>query len=152
MPDCMDYLARQGVHRVDGITNTQRTLDWDIPCLSITCNNAPIFTRPHIPCAIRLKEGANKGKDVQFTKTHVARSATNTHKLQELERREHHPQNQSCSWIQVWTIVMYSPLPAGMVCVKLILCLFIHVELYSNNILVIYIIYGKFYSIKANVL
>jgi len=45
--------------------------------------------RPHIPCVVHLKEGADKGKDVWITKTHMARSVTNTHKLQELERREH---------------------------------------------------------------
>ncbi|KAJ9592946.1 hypothetical protein L9F63_015370, partial [Diploptera punctata] len=55
------------------------------PCLSIACNNAPIVTRPHIPRSIWL----DKEKDVRFTKTYMARSITNTYKLQELEKREH---------------------------------------------------------------
>ncbi|XP_069694398.1 tubulin polyglutamylase TTLL13-like isoform X2 [Periplaneta americana] len=63
--------------------------------LSITCNNAPIFIRPHIPRAILLEEGVNKDKDVRFTKTHMARSITNTYKLQELEKREQQRQFQN---------------------------------------------------------
>ncbi|PSN41134.1 hypothetical protein C0J52_05208 [Blattella germanica] len=52
--------------------------------LSLTCNNAPMIMRPHIPRSPWLDDG----RDVRFTKTHMARSITNTHKLQELEKRE----------------------------------------------------------------
>ncbi|PNF33882.1 hypothetical protein B7P43_G06735 [Cryptotermes secundus] len=57
------------------------------PRLSITCNNAPIFKRPHVPHDTWL-EGISKEKDVRFTKSHVARSITNTYKLQEVVRRK----------------------------------------------------------------
>ncbi|XP_067009364.2 tubulin polyglutamylase ttll6 [Anabrus simplex] len=55
--------------------------------LSITCNNAPIFSRPNIPRAVWVDD--IRDRDVRITKAHVARTYTNSVKLQEIERREH---------------------------------------------------------------
>jgi hypothetical protein len=54
--------------------------------------------RPHIPRATWIEEGISKEKDIRFTKTHMARSITNTYKLQELEKREQQCHFQNENW------------------------------------------------------
>ncbi|XP_049837747.1 tubulin polyglutamylase ttll6-like [Schistocerca gregaria] len=57
--------------------------------LKVTCNNVPILNRPQISQNVYAEENGKEG-DIRSTKTQAVRCLTNTFRLQELEKREHH--------------------------------------------------------------
>ncbi|XP_049792276.1 tubulin polyglutamylase ttll6-like, partial [Schistocerca nitens] len=60
-----------------------------LPGLKVTCNNVPILNRPQISQNVYGEENGKEG-DIRSTKTQAVRCLTNTFRLQELEKREHH--------------------------------------------------------------
>ncbi|XP_012256315.2 tubulin polyglutamylase TTLL13-like isoform X2 [Athalia rosae] len=57
-------------------------------CLKIMCNEAPVYMRPDIPPKFWVDELNSNERDARITKTHVARTLSNTLRLHALEKRE----------------------------------------------------------------